>query len=167
MEERIPQTEVSNAELTEYFISHLNRIYCAKNQLVDKLPELAGRAHFLDLQQAIAETVEVVQNQIGRMREIFILLDTWYNHESCIGLIGLLDEAFQSIGPQAGSAALRDLSILFYMHNIESVETASFKIMLLVADKLENPQIVQLLRECYDEAKEDRVLFKQITENYL
>ena len=101
------------------------------------------------------------------MKQIFILLDTWYNHESCIGLIGLLDEAFQSIGPQAGKPALRDLSILFYMLNIESIEQASFKTMLMVANKLENPEIVQLLRECYDEAKEDRVLFKQIAENYL
>jgi ferritin-like metal-binding protein YciE len=167
MEERIPQAEVGQAELTQYFISHLNRIFCAKNQLVDKLPELADRSHFLDLKQAIEETVEIVQAQISRMKEIFILLDTWYNPESCIGLIGLLDEAFQSIGPQGGKPALRDLSILFYMHNIESIETASFKIMLLVADKLENPEIVQLLRECYDEAKEDRTLFRQITERYL
>ena len=167
MEDRIPQAEVSQDELTQYFISHLNRIYCAKNQLVDKLPEPADRSHFLDLKQAIEETVEIVQNQILRMKQIFILLDTWYNHESCIGLIGLLDEAFQSIGPQAGKPALRDLSILFYMLNIESIEQASFKTMLMVANKLENPEIVQLLRECYDEAKEDRVLFKQIAENYL
>ena len=167
MENRIPKAEVSQADLTRYFISHLNRIYCAKNQLVDKLPELAGRSHFLDLKQAIEETVEIVQNQISRMREIFILLDTWYNQESCIGLIGLLDEAFQSIGPQAGKPALRDLSILFYMHNIESIEVASFKTMLLVAEQLKNPEVVQLLTECYDEANEDRTLFKQITEMYL
>ena len=76
MEDRIPQAEVSQDELTQYFISHLNRIYCAKNQLVDKLPELADRSHFLDLKQAIEETVEIVQNQILRMKQIFILLDT-------------------------------------------------------------------------------------------
>jgi len=101
------------------------------------------------------------------MKEIYILLDAWYQPESCIGLIGILDEAFQSIGNPSESHSLRDLSILFYMQNIESIESASFKVMIHVADKLAQPEVVQLLLECYDEAREDKILLKQITENYL
>ncbi len=159
--------DIKQEDLTLFFISHLNRIYCAKSQFVDKLPQLGRHAHFLDLKQAIDETVEVVETQLKRMREIFILLDTFYTYESCTGLLGLLDEAFQSIGPQAGKPLIRDFSILFYMQNIESVETVSFKIMLLTADKMNNPQVAQLVKECYDEANEDRVLFKEITANYI
>jgi ferritin-like metal-binding protein YciE len=126
---RIPTKEFSAAELRRFFISHLNRIYCAKSQLVDKLPQLGERSHFLDLRQAISETIEVVELQIERMKEVYIALDTFYQQESCVGLIGILDEAFQSIGSPADTAAIRDLSILFYMQNIESIETASFKVM--------------------------------------
>lgn len=158
---------LSLKELRHFFISHLNRIYCAKSQLMEKLPELGKRSHYVDLQQAIAETVEVVKNQIIRMKQIYILLDSWYQPESCIGLVGVLDEAFQSIGHPDESPALRDLSILFYMHNIESIETASFKVMMLVAHQLGEPGIAQLLLECYDEAMEDKILFKEITANYL
>ena len=50
-----------------------------------------------------------------------IRLDAFYTPESCIGLLGFLDEAFQSIGPPLDSPPLRDLSILFYRHNIESI----------------------------------------------
>jgi len=164
---RLPKEAIKPEDLTRFFISHLNRIYCAKNQLVEKLPQLGRMAHFLDLKQAINETVEVVENQMKRMREIFILLDTFYTYESCVGLIGLLDEAFQSIGPEAGKPVMRDFAILFYMQNIESVETASFKMMLLTADRMNNPKVAQLVRECYDEANEDRVLFKEITANYV
>jgi ferritin-like metal-binding protein YciE len=167
MEARVPTKELNPKELKHFFISHLNRIYCAKSQLVEKLPELGWSSHFTDLRQAIDETVEVVQNQIIRMKQIYILLDSWYQPESCVGLVGILDEAFQSIGILGESAAIRDLSILFYMHNIESIETASFKVMMLVADKLAEPGIEQLLLECYDEAKEDKILFREITENYL
>lgn len=135
--------------------------------MVEKLPELGKRSHFTDLQQAIEETVEIVRNQILRMKQIYIMLDSWYQPESCIGLVGILDEAFQSIGIPDESGAVRDLSILFYMDNIESIETASFKVMMLVADKMAEPNIAQLLLECYDEAKEDKVLFKEITQNYL
>lgn len=164
---RLPQEDITPQELTSFFITHLNRIYCAKSQLIDKLPQLARQAHFLDLKQAIDETVEVVENQLKRIREVFILLDAFYTYEACTGLIGLLDEAFQSIGPQAGKPAIRDFAILFYMQNIESIETVSFKMMLLTAERMNNPQVAQLVRECYDEANEDRILFKEITAKYI
>lgn len=166
-ETRKPSKELSQLELRHFFISHLNRIYCAKSQLTDKLPELARRSHFLDLQQAIEETVEAVKNQIVRMKAIYIKLDAFYHPESCVGLVGVLDEAFQSIGSPDDSPELRDLSVLFYMQNIESIESASFKTMMFVADKLDEPEIAQLLLECYDEAREDKILFKEITQNYL
>lgn len=166
-EQRLPGEALPHEDLKAFFITHLNRIYCAKSQLVEKLPELVKRSHFLDLKQAIEETVEIVENQIKRMKEIFIMLDAYYTYESCTGLIGILDEAFQSIGPQAKNPTLRDLSILFYMQNIESIEMASFKIMMMVADKMNKPDVEQLLKECYDEAKDDRILLKQISENYI
>ncbi|MGF7079361.1 DUF892 family protein [Mucilaginibacter sp. UYCu711] len=167
MEPRTPTKILSQQELRHFFISHLNRIYCAKSQLVEKLPELEKRSHYLDLQQAIGETVDVVTIQIRRMKEIYIMLDTFYTPESCAGLAGIMDEAFQSIGKPGDSAALRDLSILFYLQNIESIEMASFKMMIYVADKLEQPDVSQLLLECYDEAKEDKALLKAITANYV
>jgi len=164
---RNPPANLSKQELRQFFISHLNRIYCAKTQLVEKLPLLVGRSHYLDLQQAIDETTESVRLQIGRMKMVYINLDTHYQPESCVGLKGILDEAFQSIGPPFESPAIRDLSILFYMHNIESIEETSFKVMLQVAENLGNQAIRQLLLECYDEAKEDKALFRHITESYL
>jgi len=166
-ESRFPKNQLGREELLAFFISHLNRIYCAKSQLVDKLPGLSGEAHFLDLVQSIDETVDVVQLQIQRMKQIYILLDSIYHSESCNGLIGLLDEAFQSIGPQSNKPGLRDLSILFYMLNIESIEMASFKMLMLVSEKLDEPKVTQLLLECYDEAKEDRVLLRQIADHYI
>jgi ferritin-like metal-binding protein YciE len=164
---RIPSTNLDYQELIRFFISHLNRIYCAKSQLVDKLPLIGRRSHFRDLQQAIDGTVEEVRGQIGRLKDIYVKLGTSYKPESCIGLVGFLDEAFQSIGPPFDSPALRDLSILFYMQNIESIEMASFQIMMQVADKLQEPATAQLLRECFDEAREDKALFKAIADHYL
>jgi ferritin-like metal-binding protein YciE len=166
-EPRKPGKELTPQELRHFFITHLNRIFCAKSQLIDKLPELASRSHFLDLRQAIEETVEVIENQIGRIKQIYIMLDAWYQPESCVGLAGVLDEAFQSIGSPDDSPALRDLSILFYMQNIESIEKASFAVMMLVSDRFENVGIKQLLLECYDEAREDKILFREITQNYI
>ncbi|TSJ36335.1 DUF892 family protein [Mucilaginibacter corticis] len=164
---RQPATALNQDDLRHFLLSHLHRIYCAKTQLVEKLPLLEKISHFLDLKQAIAETTEAVRMQIMRMKEIYIAMDAWYHPESCTGLLGLLDEAFQSTGVAGDSPALRDMSVLFYMYNIESIETASFKTMLLVADGLGLPEVSQLLLECYDDACEDKALFHEITAHYL
>lgn len=164
---RIPPAEPSAAELRQFFISHLNRIYCAKSQLVDRLPLIGQQSYFRDLHQAIGETVDSVRMQIARLRDIYVRLDTFYRPESCMGVTGFLDEAFQSIGPPFDSPVLRDMSILFYMQNIESIEMASFQVMMRVADKLQETAVAQLLKECYDEAKGDKALFRAITGHYL
>jgi ferritin-like metal-binding protein YciE len=165
--QRNPSVAPTKKELLHFFLSHLNRIFCAKSELLVKLPILQKRARFLDLQQAITETIEVVSLQIGRMKRIYILLDDFYRPESCVGLLGMLDEAFQTVGAPNESPAISDLSLLFYMQNIESIEAASFQMMMQVADHLECPEVVQLLRECLDEARDDNGLLKAITENYL
>jgi ferritin-like metal-binding protein YciE len=154
-------------ELKQFFISHLNRIYCAKSQLEQKLPIIAANSYSADLRQAISKTIDAVTIQIGRLEEIYARLGASYTPESCIGLQGFLDEAFQSIGPPLDRPSLRDLSIAFYMQNIESIEMASFEVMVRVADKLNEWNVGQLLGECYDEARQDKALFSSIAGQYL
>ena len=149
-------------QLKQFFLSHLNRIYCAKSQLEQKLPIIAANSYSADLREAVSRTIEAVTVHIGRLEEIYNRLGASYTPESCIGLQGFLDEAFQSIGPPLDRPLVRDLSILFYMQNIESIEMASFEVMTRVADKLNEWNVGQLLRECYDEARHDKALFSSI-----
>jgi ferritin-like metal-binding protein YciE len=62
---------------------------------------------------------------------------------------------------------LRDMSILFYLQNIESMEMASFQVLRIAAVKLKNKQIKQLLTENVDEAKESRTLLLLISAKYI
>lgn len=62
---------------------------------------------------------------------------------------------------------VRDMSIIFYLQNIESVEMASFQVLQMAAVKLKNRQIRQLLKENYDEAKADRTLLLLIAAKYI
>ena len=153
--------------LLEYFSDHLNRICCAKTHMVQRFPEAAALATFKDLKNAIDETTRDVVKQIQRMNTVFQLLDIKQNPANCGGMTGMLDEAFESIHAQTHEQVLRDLSILFYMQNIESIEMTSFRILHMVATQLNNPEITQLLRENYDEAKEDRALLLLINKQYL
>jgi len=163
----VSETSPDPLELKKFFVSHLNRLYCAKNQLSDKLPVIEKNSHSRDLRHAVSGTVDSVLMQIGRIEEIYTRLDASYTPESCIGLSGFLDEAFQSIGPPLDRPILHDLSILFYMQNIESIEMASFEVMMRVADKLKEWDVVQLLRECYDEARQARAMYDALAGHYL
>lgn len=169
MDKNIPPQppHLSEAKLQEFFIDHLNRIYCAKVHMVKRFREIANQAHFIDLVFAINETADDVEKQIFRMEMIFSLMDAKYSEESCSGMIGMLDEALVAIYEQTGDSALRDMAILFYLQNIEGIEAASFQVLQIASRKLKNPDVQQLIRENFDEAKEDRALLLTITAKYI
>ena len=158
---------LGSEKLKIFFIKHLDRIYGAKLHLVSKLPSLAAEVEFADLKNAILETVADVEKQIARMEVIYSLLDAEVSTGSIHGLTGLIEDAFEAIDEQIGEGELRDLSIIFYLQNIESVEMASFQILQMAAIKLKNKHINQLLKENYDEAKADRTLLLLISSKYI
>lgn len=158
---------LGSEKLKLFFVMHLDRIYAAKLHLVSRLPRLLEEVQFSDLKQAIGETVEDVQKQLARMEVIYTLLDAEVSKGSIHGLTGLVDDAFEAINEQIGEPELRDLSIIFYLQNIESVEMASFQILQMAAVKLKNKHIDQLLKENYNEAKADRTLLLLISSKYI
>jgi len=158
---------LGSKKLKAFFINHLNRIYYAKAHLVKWLPLLKDEVYYDDLQLAIRETVGDVEKQMARMEVIYNLLDAEISKGSINGLTGLVDDAFEAIREQTGEAELRDMSIIFYLQNIESVEIASFQVLQMAAVKLKNKQIKQLLKENYDEAKADRTLLLLIAAKYI
>jgi len=153
--------------LLKFFSGHLDRIYCGKQHVINSLPALVDQAHFSDLKLAILELRDDVRKQIDRMNEIYGLLGLEQNDEGCVGMTALLREMFDGIDSHKGDKPLCDLSLIFYLQNIESIEATSFQMLRLTASKLGNEKVNNLLRESFDEAKEDRGLLLQIGKNFL
>ncbi|MES2829815.1 MAG: DUF892 family protein [Bacteroidota bacterium] len=158
---------LGSEKLKIFFIKHLDRIYGAKLHLIAKLPVIFKEVEFDDLRNAIAETVSDVEKQIARMEVIYSLLDAEASKGSIHGMTGLIQDAFEAIDEQSGEPELRDLSIIFYLQNIASVEMASFQILQMAAVKLKNKHINQLLKENYEDAKADRTLLLLISSKYI
>jgi ferritin-like metal-binding protein YciE len=159
--------DLGSKKLKIFFVRHLDKIYAAKTHLVSRLPLIVDEAHFSDLRYAIMETIEDVEKQIARMELIYTLLDAEINKGNSSGLVGLVDDAFEDIRLHSSENELRDLSITFYMQNIESMEMASFQILQMAAVKLKNKQVKQLLKENYDEAKADRTVLLLLASKYV
>ncbi len=160
-------SNLSKNLLLQFFSGHLNRIYCGKQHLLDGLPALAEQAHFKNLQLAILELHDDVRKQIDRMNNIFALLGLKQNDAGCVGMTTLLQEMFEGIDSSKENRVLCDLSLVFYLQNIESIEVTSFQMLRLAAVELDNKEVSQLLKESFDEAKEDRQLLLKIGKHFL
>ncbi|MDO3645257.1 DUF892 family protein [Mucilaginibacter sp. L3T2-6] len=154
-------------QLRGFFLAHLNRIRCAKSHLYERLPELEEQADFKDLKQAISETWEAIGRQIARMDEIYVLLEEEPPKAYADELVEFLENGFSAIFQDRATVKLRDLSIIFYLSLIESIELVSFQILHMAAVDFPGKQIRQLLQKNFDESKADRVLFLQITAVYI
>jgi ferritin-like metal-binding protein YciE len=165
--EKSVKIKVSTEQIETFFVNHLNKIYAAKTHLVTSLPKLLNEVEYRDLHDAIQDTVNDVEKQIARMEMIFALIDAGGSADGCLGITGLVNEAFEAIKLHNSDAELRDLSIIFYMQSIESLEMASFQILQMAAVKLKGNQIKQLLLENYLEAKADRTLMLLIAAKYV
>jgi len=161
------QADFGPEDIRLFFIEHLNRIYCAKAHLVERLPEIRDNAEFEDLKYAIDETLDDVENQIARMDEIYSILNAEKAIQDFNGVIGLVEDAFTSIYHYRDNPSLRDMGILFYLQNIESLEMASFKVLMIVAAKFNDDKIKQLLKDNYNEAMADRALLILILTRYV
>src|ERR1700761_3725674 len=158
--------QLGSDKLLKFFTENLNRIYCAKKHIVARFPEIAELAYFSDIRHAIEETVDDVKKQIRRMDEIYELLGSQNSMSGCTGLAGMIEEIFTVIADQKDDVALRDMAILFYLQNTESIEVTSFQSLQIIARQIKNDEIIQLLQENLDEAREDRKLLQIITEKY-
>lgn len=161
------EINLQKSDLIEFFIHHLNRVYSAKTHLLKRLPEILYQVQFADLEGAIHETIEIVGNQRKRMESIYRMMDANITEGSISGLEGLINDSFEDIKSQRDNPELRDMSIMFYMTNIEAMEMASFQILQLLSVKIGNEKIKTLIKESFDEAQSDKALLLLITTKYL
>ncbi len=159
--------DLGSKNLKEFFVRHLDRIYAAKRHVVAKLPSIENEAAFADLKETICETITDTEKQLTRMELIYSMLDETPSSASINGLSGLIEDAFEAINQAQGEPEMRDLSIIFYLQNIASIEMSSFQVLQMAAVKLKNKHINKLLKENYDDAKADRTLLLLICSKYI
>lgn len=151
----------------KFFISHLDRIFCAKQYLIQQLPEIGTLSNFPDLKIAINKTMEDIQAQIDRMREIYQILGETYTLQYAKGFKGMIEELFSSVKDQNGNKELQDMAIIYYLQSIESLEMASFQMLQIAAIKFKNEEVNRLLKDNFSEAKAERALLLLLSAKYV
>ena len=152
--------------MQHFFVEHLNRVYCAKSHLAERLPEIYEGADFSDLKYAIKETILSTEKHLARIDQIFELMDLRYSFEKCQPMIIFLENGFADLQLHTDELQIRDLMIVSYLYQIDSIEMASAQILQFVANGITNQQIKQLLKDNFTEAKAESALLLLLIEKY-
>ncbi len=91
--------EIDNLEML--LIEELKDIYDAEKQLTKALPKMAKKASSDELQQALEEHLDVTNQQVSRLEQVFELLGHSPKAKSCKGMKGLIDEGKETMEEDA------------------------------------------------------------------
>jgi ferritin-like metal-binding protein YciE len=152
--------------LKQVFMHNLNRIYFGKCYLDSHLEHVISLASFPALQLAIGEFWDDVKRQIKRMHEIYALMGETPSDKNCNPIKSIIKDNFCLDDKQA-MALFTDMDIMAYLQLLEHINISACDMMKIIAAKLNNGKVEQLLIECFDESIDNDHLFTLISKEYI
>lgn len=153
--------------LVEFFIEELRDIYGAEKQLTKALPKLKNAATSPDLKLAFEDHLQVTQNQIGRLEQIFRLLDEEPEAKKCEGMEGLIKEGESVIEDTEAGSATRDVGLIVAAQKVEHYEIAAYGSLRQLAKTIDKAEISQLLEQSLEEEKGTDMLLSNLAETLI
>jgi ferritin-like metal-binding protein YciE len=139
--------------LQQLFLKELRDLYDAENQITDALPKLIDASSHSELKSALQEHLDVTREQIGRLDQIFQMLNEKPTGETCKGMKGVIKEGDEIVS-QGGDPSTIDAGIISAAQRVEHYEMAGYGTVRTYAELLGQKQIAQLLQQTLDEEEE-------------
>jgi ferritin-like metal-binding protein YciE len=150
------------SKLKELFVEELKDIYSAEKQLTKALPKMAKAATSEELRNAFENHLAQTEEQIGRVEEVFELLEMTPRAKKCEGMAGMIEEGQQAIEDTDTGTATRDAALIIAAQKVEHYEIASYGSLVQLAKTIGLNEAVDLLQETLDEEKETDVLLTEL-----
>lgn len=153
---------MTNAQLKAQFLEQLNRAYCVKSHLMERFSEFNGYGKLQDIEYWIIEACRHAELQVIQMEKIFALLKSNYSFENCHDQINYVENAFNEIFQNHQDRFRQDLSVLFYVHAIESMEQGALQLLDIIALKINQPEIILLVKQLKNQSQSGAKLANQL-----
>src|SRR5437762_892758 len=140
--------------LRELFVDELKDIYWAEKHLTKALTKMQKAATSPDLATAFAEHLQVTQNQIERVEQVFELLDMPARAKKCEAMSGLVKEAQELMEELPKGTAVRDAGLIIAGQKVEHYEIAAYGSLVQLAKTMGENDIADILQQTLDEEKE-------------
>lgn len=150
--------------LRELFIDSLKDIYWAEKALTKALPKMAKNATSENLKTAIEDHLNVTQEQVARLEQVFDIIGKKATAKKCDAMEGLIKEG-ESIMEETQPGAVRDAGIIAASQKIEHYEIATYGTLCAFAKTLGEDEAAQLLEATLNEEKEADVTLTEAAYN--
>jgi ferritin-like metal-binding protein YciE len=148
-------TSMSHPPL-RFFLHYLDELYLLKSHLLERLPliEFAGILSFMHTELLVQNTTD----QLKSIRTIYNLLEVHPDKIEYNSLSLLLDDAYEAIKNLSIDPELRNLSALFYIQKIQSLEIGLFPVLQIAFAATGDHHLMKLLTDNFTYAKAGRAL---------
>ncbi len=143
---------MSVTTIRELFVGELRDIYHAEKQLVKALPKMAKAAANPQLKAAFTSHLEETKGQVGRLEQVFELLDVTKRAKPCAAMEGLLEEA-ASMMEEVEDPQVLDVGMIVGAQKVEHYEIAAYGALVALATQLGHADAAKLLSETLAEEK--------------
>lgn len=153
--------------LREFFLEELRDVYGAEQQLTKALPRLRKAATSPDLAMAFEDHLQVTQNQIARLEQIFQLMNEKPDAKKCEGMEGLLKEGESVIKDTETGSATRDVGLIVSAQKVEHYEIAAYGSLRQLARNINKEEVSRLLEQTLEEEKATDMLLSNLAETLI
>jgi ferritin-like metal-binding protein YciE len=138
--------------LDDLFHETLKDIYYAEKKILASLPKLAKAAQSDELRAAFEKHAEETEEQIGRLEQVFEMIDKPARGKKCPAIDGLADEAKEIMKEFKGTPAL-DAGLLASAQSVEHYEISRYGTLKTWAEQLGLSDAAELLETTLEEEK--------------
>src|ERR1700748_3297089 len=139
-------------DLSALFLDTLKDIYYAEKQIYKALPKMAKAAQSDQLRAAFEKHHTETEGQIGRLEQVFELLDKPARGKKCDAIEGILDEGKEIMDEYKGEPAL-DAGLLAAAQAVEHYEISRYGTLKSWGPGLRMAEAVKLLDATLSEEK--------------
>jgi ferritin-like metal-binding protein YciE len=138
--------------LDNLFHDTLKDIYYAEKKILATLPKMAKAAQNDELTAAFEKHRVETEGHVGRLEEVFSMIDKKPQAKTCDAIIGITEEGAEIMKYYKGSPAL-DAGLLAAAQAVEHYEISRYGTLRTWAEELGLNDAASLLQETLDEEK--------------
>ncbi len=151
--------------LEKFMHDSLKDIYWAEKHLTKAIPKLIKAATNESLISALEEHLEVTEEHVSRLEEVFELFGKKAQAKKCEAMEGLTKEAESIIEETEEGTSTRDVGIIMAAQKVEHYEIATYGGLTQLAKTMGLMEIANLLGQTLEEEKEADEGLTSIAEN--
>ena len=151
--------------LEKFLYDSLKDIYWAEKHLLKALPRLSKAATNEELISALDEHLEVTEEQVARLEQVFELLGKKAQGKKCEAMEGLTKEAETVIEETEDGTSTRDVGIIMSAQKVEHYEIAAYGGLAQLAKTMGLTEVADLLGQTLQEEKDTDENLTTIAEN--